>query len=201
MDVGLDGGMAHPAGVGGVPHRTASGANAALRARRAVAEPASDVVVLRPSLGCARMSTGPRDWALRTAGTVVAGAIGWAIDVTVLWTLAVRLGVPTPIAAACGLIASAAVNFLLNRVVHGGSEAQRHREVARYGALFGLNLVVVTVSVPLIAEVLDRALADPSLDLLGAKVVVTAVLLLFNSYAYHRWVFKQAPLRHDPGIR
>ena len=148
-----------------------------------------------------RMRDRPRSWVLLTAGTVAAGAIGWALDVALLWTLAVGLGVPTPIAAACGLTASAGANFLANRVVHGGSDAQRRRELARYAALFGLNLVVVAASVPILADLLSPVLADRGLELLGAKVVVTAVLLLFNAYAYHRWVFRHTPLMTDPGAR
>jgi putative flippase GtrA len=138
---------------------------------------------------------------LLTVGTVAAGAVGWAVDVALLWTLAVGLGVPTPIAAACGLLASGGINFLANRVVHGGTEAHRHREVARYAALFGLNLVLVAVSVPLIADLLGRVVADRGLQLLGAKVVVTAALLLCNAYAYHRWVFRQPPMVTDEGAR
>jgi hypothetical protein len=93
----------------------------------------------------------PRGWLPRTAGTVVAGAIGWA--------------------------------------------------VARYAALFGLNLILVAVSVPLMSDLLGHVLADRGLQLLGAKVVVTAALLLFNSFAYHHWVFKSTPITTDPGMR
>jgi putative flippase GtrA len=148
-----------------------------------------------------RVRDRPRGWVLLTVATVAAGAIGWAIDVALLWSLAVGLGVPTPIAAACGLTASGGINFLVNRVVHGGTEEQRRREFARYAALFGLNLVLVAVSVPLIAELLSRVLADRGLELLGAKVVVTAALLLLNAYAYRRWVFRQTPMMTGSGAR
>ena len=141
----------------------------------------------------------PLGWMFLTMGTVAAGAIGWVIDVALLWTLAAGLGVPTPIAAACGLTASGVVNFLVNRVVHGGAEAHRRRELARYMALFGVNLVITAVSVPLIAGLLSRVVADRGLQLLGAKVVVTAALLLVNTYAYHRWVFRPTPMMTDPG--
>jgi putative flippase GtrA len=140
-----------------------------------------------------RIRAGRRAWMFRTVGTVIGGAIGWAVDVTVLWILAVGLGVPTAIAAAAGLTASGAINFLINRVVHAGSGARRHRAFARYLVLFGVNLAITAVSVPTIATLLSRASAERALTLLGAKVIVTAVLLLVNSYAYHRWVFNEVP--------
>ena len=139
------------------------------------------------------MTSGDRGWAFRTAGTVVAGAIGWAIDVALLWTLAIGLGVAAPIAAACGLTASGGVNFVINRAVHGGAEPRREGEFTRYVSLFALNVVLTAVSVPLLADLLGGVLADRGLQLVAAKVVVTAVLLLFNSYAYHRWVFNRRP--------
>ena len=142
-----------------------------------------------------------RHWLLLTAGTVAAGAIGWALDVACLWTLAVGFGVPTPIAAAGGLIAGAGVNFLVNRVVHGGARKQGRRELARYVALFILNLLIVSASLPLIAEMLGHVLSDRGLELVTAKVIVTAALLLFNAYAYHHWVFGRTPQMDDPGAR
>jgi hypothetical protein len=57
----------------------------------------------------------------------------------------------------------------------------------------------VAVSVPLIAGWLSPVLADRGWELLGAKVVVTAALLLFNAYAYHRWVFRKTPMTTGPG--
>jgi putative flippase GtrA len=133
----------------------------------------------------------PYGWVLLTVGTVAAGAIGWAVDVALLWGLAVGLGVPTSIAAACGLTASAGVNFLVNRVVHGGDDAQRRRELTRYLVIFGLNLFLVAVTIPLLADLMSQVLHNRGLELLGAKISVTAALLLFNAYAYHRWVFRR----------
>jgi putative flippase GtrA len=148
-----------------------------------------------------RLRDRPSGWVFLTFGTVAAGGIGWVIDVALLWGLAVGLGVPTSIAAACGLIASGVINFLVNRVVHGGAEAHRRRELMRYGALFGVNLILVAVSVPLIAQLLSPVLANRGLELLGAKVVVTAALLLANAYAYHRWVFRRTPMLTDTGAQ
>lgn len=130
-----------------------------------------------------------RHWLLLTAGTVVAGAIGWVIDVSLLWVLVIRLGVPTAIAAVCGMLASASVNFVANRAIHQAMAGQGVQQASRYLLLFAVNLAVVAISVPVLAEALDRLIGDRSLGLIGAKVVMTAALLLANSVAYRRWVF------------
>jgi putative flippase GtrA len=87
----------------------------------------------------------------RLPGVAGAGGAAWIVDVTILWVGHVVLGVATPLAAAAGFLASGVVNYTLNRRVFAATD---HRRLRRYLVLFGANLVIVSVAVPLLASAL-----------------------------------------------
>ena len=90
------------------------------------------------------------------------------------------------------------MNFLINRVVfHGGREPNRG-QLCRYLVLFLLNLIVVSVVVPLLAHAFTSAIAREGIRLVAAKLLTTAALLPLNALAYHRWVFL-TPADHVEG--
>lgn len=122
-------------------------------------------------------------------GVAGAGAAGWCSDVTVLYVLHTYAHVTTAVAAACGFIVGAAVNFALNRWFFHAHRAPAHQQIWRYSVLFLANLAVVTALVPVLADSLG-GLLRPGLRLLVAKVAVTAALLPGNAWAYRLWVFK-----------
>lgn len=126
----------------------------------------------------------------RFLGTAGAGAVGWAIDAAVLWALARVFGVPVALAAALGFSISAIANFLLNRLVHDGSKNPVSGQAVRYSVLFGVNLILTTVTVPLVTNTLTFVPDGGGIRLMVAKALVTIVLLALNSLVYHFWVFR-----------
>ena len=127
---------------------------------------------------------------VRFLGTAGAGAFGWLIDAAVLWVLARMFGVPVALAAALGFSVSAIANFLLNRLVHDGSKNPVSGQAVRYSVLFGVNLILTTVTVPLVTDVLTFVPDEGGIRLMAAKALVTIVLLAMNSLVYHFWVFR-----------
>ncbi|WP_205474250.1 GtrA family protein [Nocardioides sp. SYSU D00038] len=120
-------------------------------------------------------------------GVGLAGGAGLVVDYALLWVLAVRLDVVGWLAAGTAFALSAVVNFSLNRRVFVARGGELARQGRRYVALFGVNLVVTSLTVPRVAGLLDGLGDDASV--LVAKSCVVAVLLLFNTVAYRRWVF------------
>jgi putative flippase GtrA len=131
------------------------------------------------------------DVARHLSGVVAAGALGWCVDVAVLWVAHAVLGLPVAVAAVAGFLTGGAVNFVVNREVFGGrAGAARGRagdQWLRYGVLFAANLVLTAVLVPLLAQVAPAAV--PVAPVVLAKVVLTAALVPLNALAYRTWVF------------
>lgn len=127
-------------------------------------------------------------WSRAAIGVIMAGSVGLIVDLALLWTLAVVLGVPRPAAAAVSFAASALVNFTLNRMVFHGGGNDLGRQGRRYFALFGINLVMTALSVPLGAGVLE-AVWPADLALLAAKGATVLLLLTLNTVLYRIWVF------------
>jgi putative flippase GtrA len=126
----------------------------------------------------------------RLSGVAGAGLAGWLVDVGLLWTGHEVLGLAAPVAAALGFLSAGLVNFLLNRIVFSGATARTHRQAMRYALLFGINLPVVSASVPLLADAIDAAAPALPASLVVAKILVTAALLPLNTWAYGAWVFE-----------
>jgi putative flippase GtrA len=127
----------------------------------------------------------------RLSGVAGAGLAGWLVDVAVLWLGHEVVGLPAAAAAAAGFLASGLVNFLLNRIVFSGGSGRTPGQAWRYVVLFGLNLVVVTLMVPLLADLLGSAAPAVPAPLIAAKVAVTGLLLPLNTWAYGAWVFQE----------
>lgn len=123
-------------------------------------------------------------------GVALAGGVGWAVDVSLLWVLHELAGVATPVAAAVGFTASALVNFALNRVVFAATRRAAPGQMLRYGVLFAANLAVVSLLVGPVAAVVGPALGGAGTGLVAAKVVLTLLLLPVNAAAYRHWVFR-----------
>lgn len=119
------------------------------------------------------------------------------VDTTLLWVLAVHLGVPTPLAAGIAFLASAVVTFVLNRLVFRAQDGRTGQQGVRFALLVGLNALIIAALVPLWVHVLHAVLSGTNLRLLVAKIVTTALVLPFNAFMYHRWVF--APGLPEPG--
>lgn len=118
-----------------------------------------------------------------------AGLAGWLVDVTVLWVGHTVFGIATPIAAAVGFIVSGLVNYTVNQLVFTVRGTPGGRRLRRYGVLFAANLVVVSVTVPLIADGFHAAVPTLPAALVAAKILVTALLLPVNTLVYGAWVF------------
>ena len=119
---------------------------------------------------------------------VAAGLVGWVVDVSLLWSLHQRLGVPTAVAAAIGFTVAGVVNFVLNRRVFGAG--YDHGQAFRYSLLFLLNLGLVSAAVPLLADLAGQLTGRAGSALVGAKALVTACLLPVNTIVYGHWVFR-----------
>ena len=141
-----------------------------------------------PPDGTAAAGTRPR--AGQLLGVVLAGGLGWVVDVSLLWLLHEVLGVAVPPAAAVGFTASALVNFAVNRLVFGATRRAVPGQLVRYGVLFAGNLLAVSLLVGPLARLVGPALGGGGAGLLAAKVVLTLVLLPVNATAYRRWVFR-----------
>ncbi len=136
--------------------------------------------------------TGPplrRPWLRLLAGVALAGGIGWVVDTALLWLLATRAGVPAAVAAAIGFTASGVCNLAVNSRVFGGRGAPTRAQTFRFVTLFAVNLAVVSVLVPVLADALESQLASEGVRLIVAKLLATAALLPVNALTYHRWVF------------
>lgn len=126
---------------------------------------------------------------VQAVGTAVAGGAGWATDVLLLWLLASVLGLPVAVSAALAFAASGGLNFLLNRLVYRGTSGQNKRQILRYVSLFAANLLLTSVLVPGLLQI-DWFLPNhEDVRLVTAKVVVSALLLVGNTFAYRHWVF------------
>jgi putative flippase GtrA len=126
----------------------------------------------------------------RLSGVAGAGLVGWLVDVGLLWVGHEVVGLPAAFAAAIGFLAGGLANFLLNRIVFAEGQARMYRQAWRYAALFGLNLLVVTLSVPLVAAAVAAFASGVPAPLVAAKVVVTGLLLPLNAWVYGAWVFE-----------
>jgi putative flippase GtrA len=142
---------------------------------------------------------GPALLLRRLSGVAGAGLAGWLVDIALLWFTHDMLGAPAVAAAAIGFLAAGAVNFLLNQIVFAGDRARTRSQAWRYAVLFGVNLPVVALSVPLVAAVVDALAPDVPASLLVAKVLVTALLLPLNAWAYGAWVFRTTHPGRDSG--
>jgi len=128
-------------------------------------------------------------WGRQIVGVGVAGGAGWVVDATLLWVLDTLFGIPTSIAAATGFLASGAVNFLINRLVFRPDGVARRVQGAKYLALFLINLLIVSAAVPLLAGMLAEMAGPPGTNLIVAKIITTAALLIPNTFMYRHWVF------------
>jgi putative flippase GtrA len=141
----------------------------------------------------------------RLSGVAGAGLTGWLVDVGLLWVGHEIAGLPAALAAAIGFLAGGLVNFLLNRIVFAGSRSRTVAQAWRYAALFAVNLALVSLSVPVLAAVIDSVAPAVPASLVAAKVTVTALLLPLNAVAYGAWVFaprnERAPESGDPWVR
>lgn len=126
----------------------------------------------------------------RLPGVAGAGLAGWLVDVSVLWVGHTALGVPVPIAAAAGFLAAGVVNYALNRRVFTAAGSAGGGRLRRYGLLFAANLAVVSVAVPLLADLVHTRLPAVPAALVAAKIAVTALLLPVNTVVYGAWVFR-----------
>lgn len=126
----------------------------------------------------------------RLPGVAGAGLAGWLVDVSVLWVGHTALGVPVPIAAAAGFLAAGVVNYALNRRVFTAAGSAGDGRLRRYGLLFAANLAVVSVAVPLLADVVHTHLRAVPAALVAAKIAVTGLLLPVNTVVYGAWVFR-----------
>jgi putative flippase GtrA len=130
---------------------------------------------------------------LQFIGVGAAGVISLVVDAGTLWLLSAVLGVEAWIGAAAGFTLGGLLNFALNRRVFDARDGDTRHQGVKYLTLFGVNLVITTLTVPALAEVAERLL-DPVTDsygtaLLVAKLAVMAVLMVSNTVVYRTWVF------------
>lgn len=129
-------------------------------------------------------------WVRVTLGSAAAGGLSWGVDFAILWLLSVPLGLPIALSAATGFIVSGVVNFAANRVVFRARGGDARRQVVRYLVLFGVNLALTTIFVPIATDALTELVPDLGWRVLLGKLLVSAVLILLNVVIYKLWVFR-----------
>ncbi|MBD9698175.1 GtrA family protein [Flavimobilis sp. GY10621] len=134
-----------------------------------------------------------KHWMYQVTGVLVAGGVGWIVDVALLWVLDTRVGLPTSVAAATAFLASGVANFLINRAVfrtkHGSA---RRTQLFRYAVLLLANTLAVSLLVPLLAHPLSASTGNWDVALLLGKALTTALILPLNVLGYRAWVFSSS---------
>ena len=120
--------------------------------------------------------------AARVARFVVFAGVGTVLDLVVLLSLR-RAGLPLLLCVFFGFSASQVSGFLLNRkFVFTGGRSSLLGSSWRYGVLVAINLAVGVGGVTWIVS--------QGADYLVTRVVVSALLVLFNFAVAHLWVFR-----------
>lgn len=123
------------------------------------------------------------DWSKRMGSwwvvrSLAIGAVASCVDYSLVWVCAVLMGVPSAVAAACGLSVGTTVNFGLNRrFAFGDSHHPLGGAALRYAAAFGALMLVHASAVGAMADrfgvpiLLAKLLADVTL-LLGGQLLL-----------------------------
>jgi putative flippase GtrA len=120
----------------------------------------------------------------------VVGAIGFVIDIGLLWLLHGVLHVWLPAATALAYLVSFAISFVLSRNWVFPDAGAMRRQVYRYCWLVAGVLLMTVLGV--------QALAWLGVPYLIAKVLVSGVVAVVNYAASRWWVFRLDPVAATP---
>jgi putative flippase GtrA len=112
---------------------------------------------------------------------LVVGAVSVTVDAGLLYILHGRLGMWLPPATALSFLAGFIVNFALNRQWSFGATGTLHRQLVRYLALVGGNLLVTVALV--------QAITWLGVSYLIAKILTTAALSAVNYVISRKYIF------------
>lgn len=116
---------------------------------------------------------------------VVVGAMVYAVDVSALWILHARAGLPLAVATTAAFCCAFVANLALNRTFTFGVSGSVGRQGVRLLITAGLNYVSTIVIVVGLSHVWSAFLVS--------KTIATAFNAVFNFAAYRRWVFQADP--------
>jgi putative flippase GtrA len=115
---------------------------------------------------------------------VVVGGLSLAADIAMLALLHGVLAVPLLVATTIAFTVASIINFSFNRqwVFEGGRHGRTRKQLIRFYALVGLNLVSTLL--------ITGGLSALGLLYLNAKLVAVVVNAVANYFLYRAWVFK-----------
>jgi len=113
------------------------------------------------------------------------GATIYALDLSVLWLLHARVGLPLGVATTAAFCCAFAVNLGLSRTITFAASGPVAGQSARLLVTAGLNYLSTIAIVVGLSHVWRAFLA--------AKTLATAVNAVFNFTVYRRWVFRARP--------
>jgi putative flippase GtrA len=119
---------------------------------------------------------------------VIAGGIATVVQYAILLALTSSGAVQPLVASSIGFMASATVNYSLNRRFTFRSDVGYLAGLERFGIIAGAGLALNGV---VMAAGMDLA----GMNYISAQLVATAVVLLWNFHANRLWTFSPGSLR------
>jgi putative flippase GtrA len=119
------------------------------------------------------------------------GAVGMAVDLTVLTLSREWLGLPLPVAVGLGFIAAVLSNFTWNRLWTFPESRQRPLggQLAQFVIINFIGLGINEVVVLGLHPIFSMALHDPA-AYLAAKVIAIGIVLFWNYFANRAWTYR-----------